>query len=117
MSAPSRPPLYTDIDRVWAATLIGIKMAVPDSWWDGYDTPDINYGRIIAVDFSDPAGRFWKLQLDSDDDNEIYLMRYDALALYADEEDDWYENYHLPIVPLSSPEHRQQDDSIRSHGR
>jgi hypothetical protein len=105
MSAPSRPPLYTDIDRVWAATLIGIKMAVPDSWWDGYDTPDINYGRIIAVDFSDPAGRFWKLQLDSDDDNEIYLMRYDALALYADEEDDWYENYHLPIVPLSSPEH------------
>ena len=32
-------------------------------------------------------------------------MRYDAVVIYADEEDDWYENYHLPIAQISSPEY------------
>ena len=33
-------------------------------------------------------------------------MRYDAVVMYADEEDDWYENYHLPIAQILSPEYK-----------
>ena len=107
---PRIPPLFP-IDEEWAATLVGLRVLVPDSWWPEYITHNLNAGKIVSVDFSDEAGRFWALQLDADvedgEEETTYLMRYDAVLLYADAEDSWYENFNLPNEPIASPENER----------
>eukprot|EP00956_Cyclotella_meneghiniana_P036207 scaffold122820_cov43-Cyclotella_meneghiniana.AAC.1 len=63
MTDPSNPP---SIDREWAESLVGLRMIVESSWWDGYDDSELNPGVISAIDFSDKAGRFFQLELDDE---------------------------------------------------
>ena len=73
------------VDTEWAQSLIGLHMLVEECWWEGWSCSALCPGAIVAVDFSDDAGRFFILQLDRED--YTYPMRYDDVFFYADEED------------------------------
>jgi len=50
------------VDREWAQSLVGLRMLVEKSWWEGGSGSDLCPGLIVDVDFSDDAGRFFILQ-------------------------------------------------------
>eukprot|EP00956_Cyclotella_meneghiniana_P007367 scaffold10033_cov103-Cyclotella_meneghiniana.AAC.1 len=100
MTDPSNP---LSIDREWAESLVGLRMIVESSWWDGYDDSELNPGVISAIDFSDKAGRFFQLELD-DEPGAYYPMRYDAVLKYSDETHGRHSSYHLPSDILPDPE-------------
>jgi hypothetical protein len=93
------------IDEEWAATLVGLPMAVPNSWWQGYKRDDdtLNAGTIVGVDFDQPNSKY--LQLESGD--KIYAMRYDAVYQYVDMDHANYDaaKFHLPLSAPANPEH------------
>ena len=87
-------PRPLPIDTEWAQSLVGLKMSVPTSWWQGCDGDDLNQGTIAAVDFTQSNQRYFQLLLgdDKDDANEdgdlrglYYPMRYDAVFLYSND--------------------------------
>ena len=99
------PPVLSrpiSIDEEWAATLIGIRMRVPDNWLYGCTGSQLYKGRIVAVDFYDEAEQFLMLELDDDNEKgEQYHMRYNDVLHYADEGHRSYSWYYLPS---NSPE-------------
>ena len=100
MTNPSNSP---SVDREWARTLVGLRMLVESSWWPSYDDSELNPGRIVDVNFDDPAGRFFLLELD-DELGANYRMRYDAVLKYADESQRNFHTFHLPMALLPDPE-------------
>ena len=100
MNVPSQSP---SVDREWAASLVGLRMLVESCWWPAYDDSELNPGRIADVNFDDPAGRFFLLELD-DEPGAHYPMRYDAVLKYADETHRNFHTFHLPIQLLPDPE-------------
>ena len=61
------PPVLSKpvaIDPEWAATLIGLRMKVPERWWAGCTGSKLFHGKIIAIDFSDDAVRYFQFELD-----------------------------------------------------
>ena len=47
------------IDREWAELLKGLRMNVPDNWWDGFTGHKLNGGVIAHIDFG--IDRKWPL--------------------------------------------------------
>ena len=66
------------IDIEWAKSLKGLSMKVPDNWWPGYTDQILHDGKI---DSFDPLTQKWNLLLDSNDDDDLYLMAYEALSV------------------------------------
>ena len=63
------PPMLSipiSIGKEWATKIIGIRMRVPDNWWDRCTGIQIYEGRIVAVDFVDEAEQYFMLDLDDD---------------------------------------------------
>ena len=75
-------------------------LLVEECWWEGWSCSALCPGAIVAVDFSDDAGRFFILQLDRED--YTYPMRYDDVFFYADEEDMNFHKFHLQDDILES---------------
>ncbi len=77
------------VDEEWAATLIGLPMLVPNSWWEGYRRDDntLNAGTIVGVDFDQPHSKYFQLECG----DEIYAMRYDAVHEYVNMEHSTYD--------------------------
>ena len=80
MPRPVSPP----IDREWALTLPGLRVAVPECWWDGYNGSKLCKGRIAHVDFDAEGEKFFMLELDTER-GAFYPMQYDAVLHYADD--------------------------------
>ena len=76
--------MANSVSREWAESLIGLRMKVEGSWWDGWGDDGLWPGTIVDIDFDDEAGRIFLFQCDGD--TERYHMRYDAVLHYADEE-------------------------------
>jgi hypothetical protein len=91
------------VDKEWAESLIGLRMQVEESWWDGCSGSTLYPGRIAAVNFDDAVGRFFLLQLDEEREGETYPMRYDAVLHYADEQHPNFSRFHLPDGLLEDP--------------
>ena len=89
------------IDREWADSLIGLPMAVPEYWWNGYNGSTPCLGAIVAIDYDAKKENYFLLEVD-DTPGVQYPMRYDAVLLYADEEHETYPSYHLPSIPRRS---------------
>ena len=93
------------VDKEWAATLIGLPMIVPNSWWNGYRKDDNtpNPGTIVGVDFDQPNSNYFQLECG----NEIYAMRYDAVYQYVDMDHATYNatKFRLPLSAPANPEH------------
>jgi len=67
-----RTKLIDDIE--WAKSLKGLSIKVPDNWWNG-----CNNGRILhygKIDSFDQYTQKWNLLLDSNDDDDLYLLAY-----------------------------------------
>jgi hypothetical protein len=94
-------PVY--VYKEWAESLIGLRMQVEESWWDGCSGSTLYPGRIAAVNFDDAVGRFFLLQLDEEREGETYPMRYDAVLHYADEQHPNFSRFHLPDGLLEDP--------------
>ena len=67
-------------------------MKVPEYWWDGYNGYRLHDG---VIDSFDIVSQKWNLLLDSRDDDDLYLMAYEAVSMYADEESSIIEEYQL----------------------
>ena len=48
-------------------------MQVPEHWWPGYSGSDLCAGKIVAVDFDEPAHRYFTLRLGADEDDDEYV--------------------------------------------
>jgi hypothetical protein len=87
-------PKGKTIDKEWVKSLIGLCMKVPDNWWVGYSTYVLNDGRIHS--FDEPCKK-WNMLLDTQHDNELYLLNYDAVVEYANKESSTFDEYQLPF--------------------
>jgi hypothetical protein len=68
------------IDTEWANSLVGLHLKVPDSWWVSFKISNLNNGKIVSFD---SVTEKWNLLLDDQDDDDVYLIAYDAVCEYA----------------------------------
>ena len=90
------------IDREWAASLRGLRMNVPDDWWPGFTSNNLNGGVIARVDLDIATNNHFQLELDNEP-GSFYAMRYDAVVRYADETHRSFSSFRLPAHALSDP--------------
>jgi hypothetical protein len=69
-------------------------MNVPNSWWAGITSLELNAGAISHLDFNQENESYFKLVLDKEK-GIYYAMRHDAVFLYADESHPMFTHFHL----------------------
>jgi hypothetical protein len=107
------PPSSYTVDPEWGESLVGLRMAVPLSWWPGYTGTELSLGKIAKFDgTSSPP---FLLAVD-DEPGDTYAMRYDAVLKYAQVEHPAYGSFRLPDA---MPEEPSPDDTVvvRRRGR
>ena len=92
------------LDTEWVESIVGLTMKVPDYWWAGCNGSNLHDGRIVSFDV---ASQKWNLLLDSKDDDDLYLIAYDAVVEYSNTESSTYSEFHLPYSPV-----REGDDEV-----
>ena len=102
MSRPDFTPHPYPIDPEWAASLVGLRLIVPNSWWPDYHDDGLNLGCIVAIDYDAMGTGFFQLQLDGKD--YTYGMNYDSVLLYADSKQPGYAGYRLPDHCPANPD-------------
>jgi hypothetical protein len=107
--APRRPK----IDGCWAESLVGLSMRVPDHWWEFYNGSNLNDGRIVSFDINTQK---WNLLLDDPDDEDEYLMAYDAVYEYSNKQHPTFDRYQLPydVVVEGDDEIETEDGTLYS---
>jgi hypothetical protein len=90
--APRRT-IQPQISTVWAESLKGLSMKFPDYWWDGCNGYKLHDGEIDSFDIQTQK---WNLVLDAKDEPLPFLMVYDAVSMYANEDSSTIEDYQLP---------------------
>jgi hypothetical protein len=75
-------------------------MSVPDYWCPGFTGKNLNGGVIARVDLDINTNNHFQLELDNEP-GAFYAMRYDAVALYADEMHHLYSSFRLPTHALA----------------
>jgi hypothetical protein len=103
---PTRRPTQPQISTEWAKSFIGLSMKVPENWWQGCKGFKLFDGKIDSFDIRTQK---WNLLLDSRDDDDMYLMAYEAVYEYADEDSSTYHEYQLTYQPV-----RDGDDEIET---
>jgi hypothetical protein len=93
---PPRRPKQPQISTEWAQSLIGLSMKVPENWWVGCSF-NLHDGKIDSFDISSQK---WNLLLDARDEPFPFLMAYDAVYEYADENSSTYHGYQLTYDPV-----------------
>ena len=84
----------------------GLSIKVPDNWWPGYNDQILHDGKI---DSFDPLTQKWNLLLDSNDDDALYLMAYDAVCEYSNKQSSTFHEFQLPHQPVY-----EDDDEIET---
>jgi len=87
------------VDQKWASSLVGIRLKVPAHWWNNCSGNTLYAGQIADINFSDDAKRYFMLKLDSEENRNLYPMRYDAVLRYADKEHPTHSRFDLPEKP------------------
>jgi hypothetical protein len=82
------PPINVE----WAESLIWLSTKVAEYWWDGCNAYKLHDGKIDSFDISEQK---WNLLLDTQDDDDLYLMAYSAVCEYSDEASSTFDEYHL----------------------
>jgi hypothetical protein len=80
---PPKTIIEPQISTEWAQSLIGLSMKVPENWWVGCKSFKLHDGKIDSFDISNQK---WNLLLDDRDEPFPFLMAYDAVYEYADED-------------------------------
>jgi hypothetical protein len=68
------------IDIEWANSLVGLPVKIPDNWWVGYTGTYLHDGKLVAFDV---VNQNWCVELDDQDDDDHYLIAYDAVCEYT----------------------------------
>jgi hypothetical protein len=89
---PPRRPKQPQISTDWVQSLIGLSMKVPENWWKGCKGFKLFDGKIDSFNI---RAQIWNPLLDSRDDDDMYLMAYEAVYEYADEDSSTYHEYQL----------------------
>jgi hypothetical protein len=89
---PPRRPKQPQISTEWSQSLIGLSMKVPQNWWVGGSGYNLHDGKIDSFYVSSQK---WNLLLDARDDDDMYLIAYDAVYEYADETSSTFHEYQL----------------------
>jgi len=97
------------IDKEWASELVGLRMKVLGSFWNGLSAQERRtfYGGIIKEYNHDK--RRWLIQFDNGDEDQY--MRYDAVLRFADEGADTFHDYKLPAIPIPPPDDEVMHDN------
>ena len=90
------------INREWAGSLKGLRMNVPDNWWDGFTGHNLNGGVIARVDFGIDGNKYFQLELDGER-GAYYPMHYNAVVCYADKTHHAFLSFRLPAHAVSDP--------------
>jgi hypothetical protein len=98
MTGRFRKPMVAD--QKWASSLVGLRLKVPEHWWNGCTGNTLYAGRISAINVSDHRQRYFTLEMDT---GEEYPVRYDAVLCYADREHLTYSGFNLPEKPPADP--------------
>jgi hypothetical protein len=81
------------IDIEWANSLVGLPVRIPDNWWVGYTGTYLHDGRIVSFD---SVNQKWSLLLENEDDDDEYLMAYEAVCEYSNKQHLTFNQYQLP---------------------
>jgi hypothetical protein len=97
MTGRFRKPMA--VDQKWASSLVGLRLKVPAHWWNNWSGNTLYAGQIADINFSDDAKRYFMLKLDSEENRNLYPLRYDAVLCYADKEHPTHSRFDLPEKP------------------
>ena len=97
-------PRTKKIDVEWADSLVGLPVKIPDHWWVGYTGSYKHDGKIMSFDV---VNQKWFIELDDQDDDDQYLIAYDAILEYCNTQHSTIESFNLPFEVV-----RQGDDEI-----
>ena len=78
------------IDKEWAESIIGLRLKVPDHWWNNCSSRELHDGKIVSFD---EAKQKWNLVCDSEPEEVPYLMAYEAVYKYVDKNASTSPNY------------------------
>jgi hypothetical protein len=87
------PPRQPGIDSCWAESLVGLHIKIPDNWWAGYTGTYLHAGKIEAFD---TVNQKWSVALNDQDDDDQYLIAYDAVCEYSNKQHSTFNRYHFP---------------------
>ena len=85
------------IDKEWAESIIGLRLKVPDHWWNNCSSRELHDGKIVSFD---EAKQKWNLVCDSEPEEVPYLMAYEAVYKYVDVSASTFGRYVLPSDPI-----------------
>jgi hypothetical protein len=80
---PPKRTIQPQINTGWAEFLVGLSMEVPGYWWDGCKSYKLHDG---TIDSFDVVKQKWNLILDDTKEPFPFLMAYDAVSMYANED-------------------------------
>jgi hypothetical protein len=106
-------PRRSKIDTCWVESLVGLSMRVPDHWWESYKGYYLNDGKIVSFDV---VNQKWSLLLDDPDDDDEYLIAYDAVCEYCNKQHSTFNRYQLPceLVIEGDDEIETEDGTLYS---
>jgi hypothetical protein len=101
------------IDIEWANSLVGLPLKIPDNWWVGYTGSYLHDGKLVAFDV---VNRKWCFELDDQDDDDHYLIAYDAVCEYSNKQHSTFNRYQLPseLVLEGDDEIETEDGTLYS---
>ena len=101
-SKPRRSNKYYNVDDKWVANLIGLRLKVKVCWFNNIERHERNkwFGGIIYCWDNDEC--MWKLSIDLER-NLKYLIRYDSVLKYVDEDAANFHEFQLPELSVAPP--------------
>jgi hypothetical protein len=76
----------------WVNSLVGLPVKIPDNWWVGYTGTYLHDGKLVAFDV---VNQKWYVELDDQDDDDQYLIAYDAVCEYSNKQHSTFNQYQL----------------------
>ena len=84
-------------------------MSIPKHWWDGCKGNTLFKCRIVGINCRDTSECYFVFKCKgsdadySNDEGELFPMRYDAVYHYADSDHVNYSKFNLPVIPPAAP--------------
>jgi hypothetical protein len=102
-----------EIDTEWANSLVALHLKVPDNWWVNNNGTNLHDGKIVSFD---SVNQKWNLLLDDEDDDDVYLIAYDAVCEYGKKQHSSFNQYQLPseLVLEGDDEIETEDGTLYS---
>jgi hypothetical protein len=95
------------------SSIVGLHVKIPDNWWVGYTGTYLHDGKIEAFDV---VNQKWSAALDDQYDDDQYLIAYDAVCEYSNEQHSTFNRYQLlyEVVLEGDDEIETEDGTLYS---